>query len=253
MVFTTLHDFNSGQVGLAFLSMMWVSPAYYENVILIYMQRGTSPWILYQLLPGTFVQEILSNQGAWSPSVLGHGRRCHSPCSHVHLCLDFLPSYPLDCSYHRYHSKPAVPLWFDSILTWQFSDLHLGYLHDLYCRLLLLGWLVCWIRLWYKVVFANLKQTVMGPSLLPLLLVKVWLVSRLSSPTCHLSGFDWFVYGNLGNITALSFPLFTEQMYSRLGIPWANTLFAFIALLLMPIPFVSTSLKRFQLCSLAMS
>ncbi len=42
-----------------------------------------------------------------------------------------------------------------------------------------------------------------------------------------------------GNITALSFPLFTQQMYHRLGIPWANTLFAFIALALMPIPFVS--------------
>ncbi|KXN88326.1 hypothetical protein AN958_07471 [Leucoagaricus sp. SymC.cos] len=40
------------------------------------------------------------------------------------------------------------------------------------------------------------------------------------------------------NITALSFPLFTQQMYRRLGLPWANTLFAFIALLLMPIPFV---------------
>lgn len=35
MVFTTLHDFNSGQVGLAFLSMMWVSLAYDKNIILI--------------------------------------------------------------------------------------------------------------------------------------------------------------------------------------------------------------------------
>lgn len=39
-------------------------------------------------------------------------------------------------------------------------------------------------------------------------------------------------------ITAGVFPLFTVQMYKRLGIDWASSLFAFIALALLPVPFV---------------
>lgn len=38
-------------------------------------------------------------------------------------------------------------------------------------------------------------------------------------------------------ITAGAFPLFTVQMYDRLGIDWATSLFAFIALAMVPIPF----------------
>lgn len=34
------------------------------------------------------------------------------------------------------------------------------------------------------------------------------------------------------------FPLFTLQMYKRLGIDWATSLLAFITVLLMPIPWV---------------
>ncbi|GLB43233.1 putative major facilitator superfamily protein [Lyophyllum shimeji] len=40
------------------------------------------------------------------------------------------------------------------------------------------------------------------------------------------------------NLMATAFPLFTDQMFRRLGYNWANTLFAFIALIMIPIPFV---------------
>ncbi|KIY68842.1 MFS polyamine transporter [Cylindrobasidium torrendii FP15055 ss-10] len=40
------------------------------------------------------------------------------------------------------------------------------------------------------------------------------------------------------NMAAMSFPLFTRQMYKALGYHWASTLFACIATLLIPIPYV---------------
>lgn len=40
------------------------------------------------------------------------------------------------------------------------------------------------------------------------------------------------------NILGTVFPLFTQQMYRNLTYKWANTLFGFIALLMLPIPFV---------------
>ena len=36
----------------------------------------------------------------------------------------------------------------------------------------------------------------------------------------------------------MAFPLFTEQMFAALTYKWANTLFAFIGVILLPIPFV---------------
>jgi hypothetical protein len=41
-----------------------------------------------------------------------------------------------------------------------------------------------------------------------------------------------------GNIFATAFPLFTSQMYNTLGYKWANFLFAFIAIALIPVPYV---------------
>ncbi|KAJ6568250.1 MFS polyamine transporter [Mycena vulgaris] len=40
------------------------------------------------------------------------------------------------------------------------------------------------------------------------------------------------------NIMATIFPLFTKQMFGKLGYNWANTMFALIAVLMVPIPFV---------------
>ncbi|KAH8104996.1 MFS general substrate transporter [Phellopilus nigrolimitatus] len=40
------------------------------------------------------------------------------------------------------------------------------------------------------------------------------------------------------NIAGTAFPLFTRQMYNSLTFKWASTIFAFIAVLMMPIPFV---------------
>ncbi|KAF5384638.1 hypothetical protein D9757_007464 [Collybiopsis confluens] len=42
----------------------------------------------------------------------------------------------------------------------------------------------------------------------------------------------------LRNIAAMAFPLFTQQMFTRLTFKWANTLFGCIACLMMPIPFI---------------
>ncbi|KAK0488558.1 MFS general substrate transporter [Armillaria novae-zelandiae] len=41
-----------------------------------------------------------------------------------------------------------------------------------------------------------------------------------------------------GNLAAMAFPLFTTQMYGKLGYTWASTLFACIAAVMIPIPFV---------------
>ncbi|KAI5121869.1 hypothetical protein M0805_001077 [Coniferiporia weirii] len=41
----------------------------------------------------------------------------------------------------------------------------------------------------------------------------------------------------LRNLAGAAFPLFSAQMYNALSIKWANTLFACIAILMMPIPF----------------
>ncbi|PBK65970.1 MFS polyamine transporter [Armillaria solidipes] len=40
------------------------------------------------------------------------------------------------------------------------------------------------------------------------------------------------------NLAAMAFPLFTTQMYGKLGYTWASTLFACIAAVMIPIPFV---------------
>ncbi|MCJ1247164.1 hypothetical protein MMC30_004376 [Trapelia coarctata] len=41
----------------------------------------------------------------------------------------------------------------------------------------------------------------------------------------------------LRSVLALAFPLFVDPMYSKLGIPWATSVFAFFGVLLIPIPF----------------
>ena len=50
-----------------------------------------------------------------------------------------------------------------------------------------------------------------------------------------------------------AFPLFTTQMFDALGYRWGNTLFALVAVVLMPIPFVSLSAdtRRIMLIDLA--
>jgi len=42
----------------------------------------------------------------------------------------------------------------------------------------------------------------------------------------------------LRSVLAVAFPLFVDPMYSKLGIPWATSVFAFFGVLLIPIPFV---------------
>lgn len=43
-----------------------------------------------------------------------------------------------------------------------------------------------------------------------------------------------------GNLAATAFPLFTQQMFAALTYKWGNTLFGVIAVLMIPIPFVSS-------------
>ncbi|MCJ1285854.1 hypothetical protein MMC26_005196 [Xylographa opegraphella] len=42
----------------------------------------------------------------------------------------------------------------------------------------------------------------------------------------------------LRSVCALAFPLFVDPMYSKLGIPWATSVFGFFAILLIPIPYL---------------
>ncbi|KAL9056934.1 MAG: hypothetical protein Q9162_002600, partial [Coniocarpon cinnabarinum] len=48
--------------------------------------------------------------------------------------------------------------------------------------------------------------------------------------------------GLIRNIAGAGFPLFGTQMYSRLGTQWATSLLAFLAILLVPIPFTLSKL-----------
>lgn len=40
------------------------------------------------------------------------------------------------------------------------------------------------------------------------------------------------------NLVGAGFPLFAEQMYTRLGLEWASSLLAFLSILLIPIPWL---------------
>ncbi|MCJ1393634.1 hypothetical protein MMC18_006509 [Xylographa bjoerkii] len=42
----------------------------------------------------------------------------------------------------------------------------------------------------------------------------------------------------LRSVCALAFPLFVDPMYSKLGIPWATSVFGFFSILLIPIPYL---------------
>lgn len=42
----------------------------------------------------------------------------------------------------------------------------------------------------------------------------------------------------LRSVFAAAFPLFVNPMYHKLGIPWASSVFAFLGVLLIPIPFI---------------
>lgn len=43
---------------------------------------------------------------------------------------------------------------------------------------------------------------------------------------------------SLGNLMAMAFPLFTPQMFAEVTYKWGCTIFACIALLMVPIPYV---------------
>ena len=49
-----------------------------------------------------------------------------------------------------------------------------------------------------------------------------------------------------GNIMATAFPLFTHQIFHALGYRWANTIFGFIAVVMIPIPYVRNLLQDFN-------
>jgi alcohol dehydrogenase class IV len=41
------------------------------------------------------------------------------------------------------------------------------------------------------------------------------------------------------NLAGTAFPLFVTQLFHALGYPWGNTLFALLAVVLAPVPYVS--------------
>lgn len=46
-------------------------------------------------------------------------------------------------------------------------------------------------------------------------------------------------FSHVGNLTGAIFPLFVDGMFIKMGFTWANTLFASLAVALIPVPFVS--------------
>jgi len=50
--------------------------------------------------------------------------------------------------------------------------------------------------------------------------------------------------GLVRNLAGGGFPLFGQQMYRTLGYEWASTLLGFLAMLLIPIPFVFSKYGR---------
>ncbi|KAF5363708.1 hypothetical protein D9756_001127 [Leucocoprinus leucothites] len=163
MVFTTLHDFNSGQVGLAFLSMI-VAP------LLGFCTN--------------FYQEYLYKK--YFPT--------KGPEARLYLAMAAGVILPGAMFIYAWTSFPHIH-WIAPIIG--------------------ITTFIWGIFMIYTAVFSYLADCY-GP----------FASSALAGQSLAR------------NITALSFPLFTQQMYHRLGIPWANTLFAFIALLLLPIPYV---------------
>ncbi|KAF7790234.1 hypothetical protein EIP86_001186 [Pleurotus ostreatoroseus] len=52
------------------------------------------------------------------------------------------------------------------------------------------------------------------------------------------------------NLFGMAFPLFTHQMYDAMTYKWANTLFACLALVMAPIPYVSLLVSAFRVRSM---
>jgi hypothetical protein len=50
---------------------------------------------------------------------------------------------------------------------------------------------------------------------------------------------DSGLFRRAGNIAGMAFPLFTQQMFANVGYRWANSIFGFIGIAMIPIPFVS--------------
>lgn len=69
-------------------------------------------------------------------------------------------------------------------------------------------------------------------------LVRAWLVRCHSCFICTC----WVTTGNMGSF---GFPLFSHIMFKKLTYKWANAIFGGIALILIPVPFVSFSIRRY--------
>ncbi len=82
-------------------------------------------------------------------------------------------------------------------------------------------------------------------------------ITEISSFTIYLAVFTYLAdcYGPFAssalagqslsrNLFGMAFPLFTAQMYDKLTYHWANTLFAFLALGMAPVPFVRVCVPR---------
>ena len=145
---------------------------------------------------------------------------CSSPPSywHVYLRLVLLLTCTMDCSCY-----------------WHYT-LHVGCLHHLPCCVHISSRLV-------RLVSVRCPETVLTP------LDQLWTICLVCIGWPELGSWvvgPWYLWPfihylsyHLGNLAATAFPLFTTQMYEKLGYKWANTLFGCIATVMVPIPFVS--------------
>jgi hypothetical protein len=146
---------------------------------------------------------------------------CCMFCSHtlsignVHFCILFCPTHSLDRSRYWTHY------------------LHVGSLSHLCRSLFLFGRLVCVTLRWYKSPDAIIHHSY-GPFASSALAGQ----SLARESIVIMSYFLYQLPTKLGNLSATAFPLFINQMHHKLGFRIANIIFASIAALMMPIPFV---------------
>lgn len=65
-----------------------------------------------------------------------------------------------------------------------------------------------------------------------------WCYFRKFCPLSTQYSSCFLTHHQVRNIVGCAFPLFAEQMYTKLGLEWASTLLAFLAILCIPVPFL---------------
>lgn len=187
-------------------------------------------------------QETLFSQATRS-AALSCMRRCAVSSNwHVYLCLDGVTQYTLDCTHCRTVGQLQCFLYPESSSSFYVEGVHeWGHGHlpsnvPVPRRLVRLSRphkdrfpLTDVNQLQYICIFCPSRA-----ELIPYVIYARPLLTLRAYPYLGLCR-------SAGNSMALVFPLFTQQMFAALTYKWALTLFAILALVMAPTPFVRPS------------